>query len=130
MGADDNIEQLSNLSREALENFSKEQFIDLVLVLVEQNRQLQARVQELERRLNTYSTNSSNPPTSDPPGTEKKKSPKKKKRKRQRGRQKGHEGHQRALVPGLSPSCPISADLVILPSDGLRNCSRISSELT
>ena len=106
MSVDHNSELLSNLSREALQYFSKDQLIDLVLVLVEQNKMLveqnkmlQARVEELERRLNVNSTNSSKPPSSDPPGTDKKKPPKKKKRKRKRGGQKGHKGHHRALIP-------------------------------
>ena len=58
---------------------------------------LTARVAELEEKLRTSSSNSSKPPSSDPPWA--KKQPKGKKGKRKRGAQKGHEGKARALLP-------------------------------
>lgn len=56
----------------------------------------EARVAELERRLRQNSTNSSRPPSSDPPGT---KRPDKPKSGRKPGGQPGHERHERPLVP-------------------------------
>jgi len=58
---------------------------------------LTARVQELEARLKQNSSNSSRPPSSDPPGAfpAHPKAPSGKKR----GGQPGHESHQRALLP-------------------------------
>mgnify|MGYP001612122956 CR=1 FL=1 len=58
---------------------------------------LEARVQELERRLGQNSQNSSRPPSTDPLGL--KRPPKKPPSGRSPGGQPGHEGHQRALVP-------------------------------
>jgi transposase len=57
-------------------------------------------IAELRRRLGMNSSNSSKPPSSDPPwapGSSGKK--KNKKRKRKRGAQKGHRGHHRELLP-------------------------------
>jgi hypothetical protein len=59
-------------------------------------RSLVARVRELEAQLRGNSTNSSRPPSSDPPGTVR---PQKKKSSRKRGGQKAHPGHQRTLLP-------------------------------
>jgi transposase len=120
MGLDNNIDKLAKLSRRDLEQIPKEQLLDLVLVLIEQNRelseqnrkltaqnqmliernsQLQERVENLERRLHMNSTNSSLPPSSDPPSTNKKPPRKNKKRKRKRGGQKGHKGSCRQMLP-------------------------------
>ena len=57
---------------------------------------LQERVRELEARLAQNSTNSSKPPSSDPPGVVR---PGKKPKGRKRGGQPGHRGHHRALLP-------------------------------
>jgi transposase len=65
--------------------------------LREQVRVLLARVEELERRLNQTSQNSSKPPSSNPPFL--KLPPKKKPSGRKRGGQPGHEGHHRELLP-------------------------------
>jgi transposase len=62
-----------------------------------ENAQLQARVQELEARLGQNSTNSSRPPSSDPPQTPPR--PPAPPTGRQRGGQPGHPPHQRAVVP-------------------------------
>lgn len=57
---------------------------------------LEAHIRELERRLSQNSTNSSLPPSKDPPGN----APRaKKKSGRRRGAQPGHEAHRRSLVP-------------------------------
>jgi transposase len=97
------------LTREQLEQLSKPQLIDIVLLLQDQNRllqervrileeknkQLEARVAELERQLGQNSSNSSKPPSSDPPWLPSKKKPK---TGRKPGGQPGHEGHHRELV--------------------------------
>ncbi len=58
---------------------------------------LEARIRELERRLGLNSTNSSRPPSSDPPGL--KRRPKRKPSGKKPGAQPGHEAHQRELLP-------------------------------
>src|SRR3989442_7578306 len=64
--------------------------------LIEQNRRLEARVAELEQRLNRSSRNSSLPPSQDPPSAparfRKPGSP------HGRGGQPGHEGKNRPLL--------------------------------
>lgn len=65
---------------------------------------LEARVRELEARLGLNSTNSSKPPSSDPPHL---KRTKKRRSGRKRGGQKGHPGHRRELLP------PERVDVVI-----------------
>jgi transposase len=64
--------------------------------LVEANERLEARVAELERRLNRSSRNSSLPPSQDPPSA-----PPRPARGsgRKRGGQNGHEGRYRRLLP-------------------------------
>jgi transposase len=64
--------------------------------LVEANRRLEARVAELERRLNRSSRNSSLPPSQDPPSAPRPKQPPS---GRTRGGQPGHEGRHRRLLP-------------------------------
>jgi transposase len=59
--------------------------------------QLQTRVQELEARLGQNSTNSSRPPSADPPAAPAR--PRPPPTGRPRGAQPGHPGHQRTLVP-------------------------------
>src|SRR5207245_5425774 len=65
--------------------------------LVEANQRLEARVAELERRLNRSSRNSSLPPSQDPPSAPPR--PGGKGSGRGRGGQPGHEGKHRRLVP-------------------------------
>jgi len=67
---------------------------DLLLAYI---RKLEARIEELEHRLNQNSHNSSRPPSSDPPNVAR--LPKKRRSGRKPGGQPGHEGHQRILVP-------------------------------
>ena len=59
--------------------------------------QLLARIEELERRLNQNSQNSSRPPSSNPPSV--KLPPRKKPSGRKPGGQPGHEGHHREPLP-------------------------------
>jgi len=65
--------------------------------LIEQNRRLEARVAELERRLNRSSRNSSLPPSQDPPSAPPR--PPAPGSGRSRGGQPGHEGKHRPLLP-------------------------------
>ena len=65
--------------------------------LVEANERLEARVGELERRLNRSSRNSSLPPSQDPPSAPPR--PRGKGSGRKRGGQPGHEGRYRRLLP-------------------------------
>jgi hypothetical protein len=65
--------------------------------LVEANERLEARVGELERRLNRSSRNSSLPPSQDPPSAAKR--PGREGSSRGRGGQPGHEGRYRRLLP-------------------------------
>ena len=57
---------------------------------------LEAEVVSLKAQLRQNSTNSSKPPSTDPPGTIR---PTKKPSGKKRGGQPGHEGHQRKLLP-------------------------------
>jgi transposase len=69
-----------------------------------ENQGLREQVVELERELRKDSTNSSAPPSSDPPGTPRLKKPPTGKK---RGGQPGHKGHRRAMVPAsASTSAP------------------------
>jgi transposase len=65
--------------------------------LVEANQRLEARVSELERRLNRSSRNSSLPPSQDPPSAPPR--PGRQGSARGRGGQPGHEGKHRRLLP-------------------------------
>jgi transposase len=65
--------------------------------LVEANRRLEARVAELELRLNRSSRNSSLPPSQDPPSAPPR--PRRPGSGRERGGQPGHEGKSRPLLP-------------------------------
>ncbi len=58
----------------------------------------QSKIAELEAQLGQNSTNSSRPPSSDPPELERPKKGKKG-RKRKRGAQPGHEPHRKELLP-------------------------------
>jgi transposase len=94
-------------TREALRALSKEQLIDIILLQQEQIETLmkqaarvqvlEAQVEELKRRLDLDSHNSSKPPSSDGPGAEPRKS--KGGGKRKPGGQPGHKGHHRELLP-------------------------------
>src|SRR5213594_1142019 len=65
--------------------------------LIEANRRLEARVAELEQRLNRNSRNSSLPPSQDPPSTPPR--PPKPASGRRPGGQPGHAGRNRPLLP-------------------------------
>jgi transposase len=75
------------------------QIAELTKIIAEQQAQIVAltkRVAELEEKLGLNSSNSSRPPSSDPPWARPK--PKLKKGKRKRGGQPGHPKHERTLV--------------------------------
>jgi len=85
---------------EAILDGDREAAIGLLLRLdglVAANERLEARVAELERRLNRSSRNSSLPPSQDPPSAPSR--PRGKGSGRKRGGQQGHEGRHRRLVP-------------------------------
>jgi transposase len=85
---------------EAILDGDRETAVDLLMrvgELVEANRRLEARVAELERRLNRSSRNSSLPPSQDPPSAAPRPRPPGSSRKR--GGQPGHEGRNRPLLP-------------------------------
>jgi len=65
--------------------------------LIESNRRLEARVAELEQRLNRSSRNSSLPPSQDPPSARPR--PNRPASGRKPGGQPGHEGTNRPLLP-------------------------------
>src|SRR5437870_5530185 len=68
-----------------------------VTVLAAANARLEARVHDLEARLGQNSSNSSRPPSSDPPQAPRR--PPMTPTGRTRGGQPGHVAHQRALIP-------------------------------
>lgn len=70
----------------------------LICALLEQVRALNGRVRDLEAKLNENSSNSSKPPSSDPPWA-KPVRVKKRPSGRRRGGQPGHPPHQRQLFP-------------------------------
>jgi transposase len=85
---------------EAILDGDRETAVGLLLrlgELVEANQRLEARVAELERRLNRSSRNSSLPPSQDPPSVPPR--PGGKRSGRGRGGQPGHEGRFRRLLP-------------------------------
>ena len=85
---------------EAILDGDRETAITLLLrvgELIEANRRLEARVAELEQRLNRTSRNSSLPPSRDPPSAPPR--PRTRASGRRPGGQPGHEGSNRPLLP-------------------------------
>jgi transposase len=70
--------------------------VEFIRSLLAENAALKARVADLEARLNQNSTNSSKPPSADPPGV--KRAPPRSKSGKKAGGQPGHPKHERALV--------------------------------
>src|SRR3989441_9974794 len=90
--------------------------------LVEANQRLEARVSELERRLNRSSRDSSLPPSQDPPSAPTR--PGTKGSGRGRGGQPGHEGKHRRLLP------PEQVDVVVEHwPERCRSCAHVFGEL-
>jgi transposase len=88
--------ELAGISREALMALDKERLVDIILFLVEENAGLKKRIEALEAKLNANSSNSSKPPSSDPPFA---KAPKKKTdRKGKAGGKKGHKGARQQML--------------------------------
>jgi transposase len=69
---------------------------EFIRAILAENAALKARVADLEARLNQNSTNSSQPPSSDPPAV--KRAPPKPRSGRKPGGQPGHPKHERAVV--------------------------------
>lgn len=91
-------ERFGRLTRETLQRRSKDELIELVLALaplVQRVEALEQEVAQLKARLGQNSQNSSKPPSTDPPGTQR--SPKESSGRRPGG-QPGHRGFTRALA--------------------------------
>jgi transposase len=91
-------ERFGRLTREALQSRSKDELIELVLALaplVERVETLEREVAQLKARLGQNSQNSSKPPSTDPPGTQR---PQKESSGRAPGGQPGHPGVTRAMA--------------------------------
>ncbi len=87
--------------------------------LAQEVERLTKLVAELKARLGKDSSNSSKPPSSDPPASRNKRKRDRKARKtrRKRGGQQGHKGHQRELLPESKVD-----ELVDLYPDECENC--------
>jgi transposase len=90
------VVQLQVLLGAALERIG--QLLKRIGQLKERNAQLEEENAQLRERLGQNSTNSSKPPSEDPPGTVRLHK-KKKRRGRRPGGQPGHPKHERVLVP-------------------------------
>ena len=91
-------ERFGTLTREKLELLSKGELIDLVLALaplIERVESLEREIADLKARLGQNSQNSSKPPSTDLPWTNR---PREKSSGRRPGGQPGHPGVSRALV--------------------------------
>ena len=82
---------------EAIYDAGRERCVDFILALDARYERLEARVAELEQRLNRSSRNSSLPPSQDPPSAPPRLGQRGSGRKR--GGQPGHEGKNRPLLP-------------------------------
>jgi transposase len=71
--------------------------VRFIIELLDENEELREENAKLKARLNQDSSNSSKPPSSDPPGRKRK--PPQPKSGRARGAQPGHPRHERPLVP-------------------------------
>ncbi len=84
------------LDREKFNTLTYDQLYDIFCLLLNRAERLEKRVEELERRLNQNSGNSSKPPSSDGPGVVR---PKQEPRGRNPGAQPGHKANFRVPVP-------------------------------
>jgi len=80
---------------------------------------LQKQVRTLQEQLNQTSRNSSRPPSSDPPQSQR---PRRPRGQRRRGGQPGHPGHTRSLVPVEEVD-----EVVVLKPDQCRGCHALLS---
>jgi transposase len=99
----------------------------LIAMLLQRIEQLEAKVNELEARLGRNSSNSSTPPSADPPHAPKPAA--KGRSRRKRGGQHGHQGHHKsrldpsrvrhviALVPTRCQKCQAGLPAVAQPGD-------------
>jgi len=86
---------------EAIYDAGREAVVEVLLAMDRRIRELEARVEKLERQLAKNSRNSSLPPSSDPPGE--RPSPRGEDRsERSQGAQPGHEGRGRELLPACA----------------------------
>jgi transposase len=82
---------------ESIYDAGREAVVEVLLAMDRRISQLEARVEELERRLRRSSRNSSLPPSSDPPAQRQTRS--KDRSGRKQGAQEGHAGRGRDLLP-------------------------------
>jgi len=90
--------ELPEQTQEVLQALSKERLIDTILLQAEKIAFLSKKIIDLEAKLNTDSTNSSRPPSSDNPYN---KPARKSGKKGKPGAKKGHKGHRQEM---LSPT--------------------------
>ncbi len=98
---------MERVEAEAIYDQGREAVVEVLLAMDRRIAQLEAhvarqdeRIAQLERRLNRSSSNSSAPPSSDPPGEQGKRG--KGSSGRGRGGQPGHQGHGRDLLPACA----------------------------
>jgi regulator of replication initiation timing len=91
---------MQTLTITELEKFEKEQLIEIILMLIQQNVALHIEVAELKERLNQNSTNSSKPPSSDGYAKPAPKSMRQKTGKKPGGQQ-GHKGHGLKIIHAI-----------------------------
>jgi transposase len=85
------------LTLDTLQDAPRETLLDVIRLLLEENARLKQRIDELERRINANSGNSSKPPSSDTPYAKKKDSSKK-------GKPGGKKGHKGSRYQMLEPT--------------------------
>jgi transposase len=83
---------------EAIYDAGREAVVEVLLAMDRRIRELEARVEKLERQLGRNSRNSSLPPSEDPPSVSRRRRGKDRSGRPQGG-QSGHEGHGRELLP-------------------------------
>jgi transposase len=84
---------------EAIYDAGREAVVEVLLAMDRRIAQLEARVEQLERRLGRTSRNSSLPPSQDPPSAAPRRGRGKDRSGRPQGGQSGHEGRGRDLLP-------------------------------
>ncbi|WP_028321811.1 DUF6444 domain-containing protein [Desulfatiglans anilini] len=83
------------LTEEGLQDVPRSVLIQIILALVEENRELRKRIEQLEARLNKDSSNSNQPPSSESPFKKKKSG---KKNKGTDRRKLSHPGHRQEML--------------------------------
>jgi transposase len=108
------------LTKELLQNLSKDEIIEIVLLQSAQINALVVRVAELEERLNQNSTNSSQPSSSDKPWNPRPRSQREKSDKK-RGGQEHHKGHGPRLQYTIKETVRIDPERCSCCGENLRD---------